>query len=439
MPDLKLNLVKYRSALAAAKPVRLHGKVTQVVGLVVEGYCPDTSVGAICEIKPLEGDPILAEVVGFRNNKTLLMPLGELRGVGLDSLISVRRDNASLGVGPLMLGRVIDGLGNPIDDKGPISVEEEYPIYALPVNPMSRPPIRKPLDLGIRSINGLLTCGRGQRVGIMAGSGVGKSTLLGMIARYTEADVNVIALIGERGRELREFIEKDLQEQGLKKTVVVVATSDQPPLVRMRGAYIATTIAEYFKNQGKKVLLMMDSATRFAMAMREVGLAIGEPPTTKGYTPSVFAALPKLLERTGNFPEGSITALYTVLVEGDDFNEPISDAMRSILDGHIVLSRDMAARNIYPPIDVLSSASRVMTDVASREHLDVASKFKEVLATYRQSEDLINIGAYKAGSNSGIDYAVAHIEQMQTFMKQAVDDPVMLEEAVQDLKSMFAS
>ena len=439
MPDMKINFEKYRSSLAGTKAVRLHGKVTQVVGLVIEGYCPDTSVGAICEIKPLVGDPIPAEVVGFRNNKTLLMPLGELRGVGLDSLISVRRDNASLGVGPLMLGRVIDGLGNPIDDKGPIVVEEEYPIYALPVNPMSRPPIRKPLDLGIRSINGLLTCGQGQRIGIMAGSGVGKSTLLGMIARYTEADVNVIALIGERGRELREFIEKDLQDLGLKKSVVVVATSDQPPLVRMRGAYIATTIAEYFKNQGKKVLLMMDSATRFAMAMREVGLAIGEPPTTKGYTPSVFAALPKLLERTGNFPEGSITALYTVLVEGDDFNEPISDAMRSILDGHIVLSRDLAARNIYPPIDVLASASRVMTDVASREHLDVASKFKEVLATYRQSEDLINIGAYKSGSNPGIDYAVDHIAEMQAFMKQAVHDPVMLEEALQDLKLMFAT
>jgi flagellum-specific ATP synthase len=437
MPDIKLDLEKYRAALATAKPVRLNGKVTQVVGLVIEGYCPDTSVGAICEIKPLEGDPIPAEVVGFRNNKTLLMPLGELRGVGLDSLISVRRDNATIGVGPLMLGRVIDGLGNPIDDKGPISVEEEYPIYALPVNPMLRPPIRKPLDLGIRSINGLLTCGQGQRVGIMAGSGVGKSTLLGIIARYTEADVNVIALIGERGRELREFIEKDLQEQGLKKTVVVVATSDQPPLVRMRGAYIATTIAEYFKNQGKKVLLMMDSATRFAMAMREVGLAIGEPPTTKGYTPSVFAALPKLLERTGNFPEGNITALYTVLVEGDDFNEPISDAMRSILDGHIVLSRDLAARSIYPPIDVLASASRVMTDVASKEHLDLASKFKETLATYRQSEDLINIGAYKAGSNPGIDYAIAHNMEMQAFMKQAVDNPVMLDAALQDLKLMF--
>ena len=437
MPDTSLNLGKYYNAVESAKPIRLHGKVTQVVGLVIEGYCPDTSVGAICEIRPSEGAPIPAEVVGFRDNKTLLMPLGEIRGVGLDSLITVRRDKASMGVGPLMLGRVIDGLGNPIDEKGPLRVEEEFPIYAAPINPMLRPPIRKPLDLGIRSINGLLTCGQGQRVGIMAGSGVGKSTLLGMIARYTEADVNVIALIGERGRELREFIEKDLQEQGLKKSVVVVATSDQPPLVRMRGAYIATTIAEYFAKQGKKVLLMMDSATRFAMAMREVGLAIGEPPTTKGYTPSVFAALPKLLERTGNFSEGSITGLYTVLVEGDDFNEPISDSMRSILDGHIVLSRSLAARNIYPPIDILASASRVMNDVAPHDHQELAGRFKETLATYQQSEDLINIGAYKAGSNSGIDYAISKMDGMMKYLKQAVQDPVSMQGAVQDLKKIF--
>jgi len=437
MSDTSLNLKKYYSAVESAKPIRLHGKVTQVVGLVIEGYCPDTSVGAICEIRPSEGEAIPAEVVGFRNNKTLLMPLGEIRGVGLDSLITVRRDKASMGVGPLMLGRVIDGLGNPIDEKGPLRVEEEYPIYAAPINPMLRPPIRKPLDLGIRSINGLLTCGQGQRVGIMAGSGVGKSTLLGMIARYTEADVNVIALIGERGRELREFIEKDLQEQGLKKSVVVVATSDQPPLVRMRGAYIATTIAEYFAKQGKKVLLMMDSATRFAMAMREVGLAIGEPPTTKGYTPSVFAALPKLLERTGNFSEGSITGLYTVLVEGDDFNEPISDSMRSILDGHIVLSRSLAARNIYPPIDIMASASRVMNDVAPKDHQEMASRFKETLATYKQSEDLINIGAYKSGSSSGIDYAISKMDGMMKYLKQAVHDPVSMQNAVQDLKKIF--
>ena len=438
MPDTSLNLKKYLSAVETANPIRLNGKVTQVVGLVIEGYCPDTSVGAICEIHPLSGDPIPAEVVGFRNNKTLLMPLGELRGIGLDSLISVRREKASMGVGPLMLGRVVDGLGNPIDGKGALHVEEEYPIYATPVNPMTRPPIRRPLDLGIRSINGLLTCGQGQRVGIMAGSGVGKSTLLGMIARYAEADVNVIALIGERGRELREFIEKDLQETGLKKSVVVVATSDQPPLVRMRGAYLATTIAEYFQKQGKKVLLMMDSATRFAMAMREVGLAIGEPPTTKGYTPSVFAALPKLLERSGNFADGSITGLYTVLVEGDDFNEPISDAMRSILDGHIVLTRSLAARNVYPPIDVMASASRVMNDVTAGEHQELVGKFKETMATYRQSEDLINIGAYKDGSNPNIDYAISKIDGMMSYLKQAVRDPSSIQDSIESLKDLFS-
>ena len=434
----KIDLSRYLSALANVRPMKLQGKVTQVVGLVIEGYCPASAVGTLCEIHPQGGEPIPAEVVGFRDNKTLLMPLGELRGVGLGSLISIKREKSSFGVGPALLGRVIDGLGAPIDDKGPILVEEEYPIYAQPVNPMSRKPIRKPLDLGIRAINGLLTCGEGQRVGIMAGSGVGKSTLLGMIARYTEADVNIIALIGERGRELREFIEKDLQEEGLKKSVVIVATSDQPPLVRMRGAYIATTIAEYFQAKGKKVLLMMDSATRFAMAMREVGLAIGEPPTTKGYTPSVFAALPKLLERTGNFETGSITGLYTVLVEGDDFNEPISDAMRSILDGHILLSRDLAAKNVYPPIDVLASASRVMTDVTNASQQSAAGKFKEVLATYRQAEDLINIGAYKVGSNPRIDYAMAKIEQMIAYQKQSIGDAVDVLSAAAELREIFA-
>lgn len=434
-----IDLNRYLPTVERTRPIRLQGKVTQVVGLVIEGYCPDATVGTLCEISSQSGTSIPAEVVGFRDNKTLLMPLGELRGVGLGSLISVRRQKASLGVGPAMLGRVIDGLGAPIDNLGPIAVAEEYPVYATPVNPMERVPIIKPLDLGIRAINGLLTCGEGQRVGIMAGSGVGKSTLLGMIARYTEADINVIALIGERGRELREFIEKDLQAEGLKKSVVVVATSDQPPLVRMRGAYIATTIAEYFQAQGKKVLLMMDSATRFAMAMREVGLAIGEPPTTKGYTPSVFAALPKLLERTGNFSHGSITGLYTVLVEGDDFNEPISDAMRSILDGHIVLSRDLAARSLYPPIDVLASASRVMLSVTDQPHQQVAAKFKEHLATYRQAEDLINIGAYKAGSNPKIDTAITKMDDMNNYLMQEIQDGVGMEMAVAELQSLFGN
>jgi len=439
MATRMIDLARYGSVIEESKPIRFQGKVTQVVGLVIEGFCPDAAVGTLCEIHPQSGAPIPAEVVGFRDNKTLLMPLGELRGVGLGSLISVRRQMASLGVGPALLGRVIDGLGVPIDGKGPLGLEEEYPIYATPVNPMLRAPIRKPLNLGIRAINGLLTAGEGQRVGIMAGSGVGKSTLLGMIARYTEADVNVIALIGERGRELREFIEKDLQEEGLRKSVVVVATSDQPPLVRMRGAYIATAIAEYFQAQGNKVLMMMDSATRFAMAMREVGLAIGEPPTTKGYTPSVFAALPKLLERTGNFANGSITGLYTVLVEGDDFNEPISDAMRSILDGHIVLSRDLAARAIYPPIDVLASASRVMMSVTDRPHQRLASRFKESLATFRQAEDLINIGAYKAGSNPNIDDAIARMEAMNSFIKQEIHESVTVDDAVAGLQNIFGT
>ncbi len=439
MATRMIDLARYGSVIEESRPIRFQGKVTQVVGLVIEGFCPEAAVGTLCEIHPQSGAPIPAEVVGFRDNKTLLMPLGELRGVGLGSLISVRRQMASLGVGPALLGRVIDGLGVPIDGKGPLGLEEEYPIYATPVNPMLRAPIRKPLNLGIRAINGLLTAGEGQRVGIMAGSGVGKSTLLGMIARYTEADVNVIALIGERGRELREFIEKDLQEEGLRKSVVVVATSDQPPLVRMRGAYIATAIAEYFQAQGNKVLMMMDSATRFAMAMREVGLAIGEPPTTKGYTPSVFAALPKLLERTGNFANGSITGLYTVLVEGDDFNEPISDAMRSILDGHIVLSRDLAARAIYPPIDVLASASRVMMSVTDRPHQRLASRFKESLATFRQAEDLINIGAYKAGSNPNIDDAIARMEAMNSFIKQEIHEGVTVEDSVADLQNIFGT
>ena len=436
MLTTRIDLGRYYPAIERSRPIRFHGKVTQVVGLVIEGYCPGAAVGALCEIYPRGGEPIPAEVVGFRDNKTLLMPLGELRGVGLGSLIAVKKDAASLCVGPALLGRVIDGLGAPIDDKGPLLVHDECPIYAQPVNPMKREPIRRPLDLGIRAINGLLTCGEGQRVGIMAGSGVGKSTLLGMIARYTEADVNVIALIGERGRELREFIEKDLREEGLRKSVVVVATSDQPPLVRMRGAYIATTIAEYFQAQGQRVLLMMDSATRFAMAMREVGLAIGEPPTTKGYTPSVFAALPKLLERTGNFINGSITGLYTVLVEGDDFNEPVCDSMRSILDGHIVLSRGLAAKNIYPPIDIMASASRVMNDVTGSEHRQFAGKYKEMLATYLQAEDLINIGAYRQGSNPKIDLAVSRIDRILGYVRQDIQENVGFEQSIEILRDI---
>jgi len=414
------------------------GKVTKIVGLVVEGYCPASTVGSLCELTPLNGGaPVPAEVVGFRDSRALLMPLGELRGLGPGSLIRVRRDSASLAVGNELLGRVVDAMGHPIDGRPLPFMTREMPLYALPAGPMERSKIDSPLDLGIRSINGLLTCGQGQRLGIMAGSGVGKSVLLGMMARNTRADVNVIALIGERGREVREFIERDLGEEGLARSVVVVATSDQSPLLRMRGAFVATTLAEYFCAQGKKVLLMMDSVTRFAMAMREVGLAIGEPPATKGYTPSVFATLPKLLERAGSFRgAGSITGLYTVLVEGDDMNEPIADAVRSILDGHIVLSRALAARNHYPCIDVLTSASRVMRDITSPLHQELAGRIREILATHKEAEDLINIGAYAAGSNPRIDQAIGKIEAVNRFLRQKMTEAIDLETTLVELQAL---
>ena len=421
--------------IKGVNPLKVSGKVIQIVGLVVEGYCPSATVGTLCQLIPLGGgDPVPAEVVGFRNSRALLMPLGELRGLGPGSLIQVVRDSASLPVGEHLLGRVIDALGQPLDEGALANCETECPLYALPASPMARKPIVEPLDLGVRAINGLLTCGLGQRMGIMAGSGVGKSVLLGMMAKHTQADINVIALIGERGREVREFIERDLGPEGLARSVVVTATSDQSPLLRMRGAFVATTIAEYFCNQGKNVLLLMDSVTRFAMAMREVGLAIGEPPTTKGYTPSVFATLPKLLERAGSFKgKGSITGLYTVLVEGDDMNEPIADAVRSILDGHIVLSRELAARNHYPSIDILRSASRVMRDIVSAEHNQLAGRVREILATYKEAEDLINIGAYVEGSNGKIDYAISQIEAISDFLRQGMNDAVDLDATIEEL------
>ncbi len=424
--------------IKAVNPLRVSGKVTQIVGLVVEGFCPAATVGTLCQLIPLGGgEPVPAEVVGFRESKALLMPLGELRGLGPGSLIQVVRDSATLPVGDHLLGRVIDALGQPLDEQPLAPCEVEYPLYALPASPMARNPIVRPLDLGVRAINGLLTCGTGQRMGIMAGSGVGKSVLLGMMAKHTRADVNVIALIGERGREVREFIERDLGPEGLARSVVVTATSDVSPLLRMRGAFVATTIAEYFCAQGKNVLLLMDSATRFAMAMREVGLAIGEPPTTKGYTPSVFATLPKLLERAGSFKgKGSITGLYTVLVEGDDMNEPIADAVRSILDGHIVLSRDLAARNHYPSIDILGSASRVMRDIVSPEHMQLNGRIREIMATYKEAEDLINIGAYVEGSNGKIDYAIAQIEAIIEFLRQEMDESVDLDATVEQLAAL---
>ena len=408
-----LNLEGYHQLLDRAGLIRATGKVTKVVGLVTESLGPSSHLGSVCDIYPQgSGRKVKAEVLGFRENTVLLMPLEDIRGISPGSLVVAGKQKAYIPVGDRLLGRIVDGLGNPIDGKGPVAYDCEYPLYAEPMNPLSRNRIHQPLDIGIRAINGLLTVGCGQRVGIFAGSGVGKSVLLGMIARRTSADVNVIALIGERGREVNEFIQKELGEAGLKRSVIVVATSDHLPLIRLRAAFIATTIAEYFRDQGLQVNLMMDSVTRFAMAQREIGLALGEPPTSKGYTPSVFTLLPKLLERAGTSSHnGAITGLYTVLVEGDDMNEPVADAVRSILDGHIVLTRDLAMQNHYPAIDILKSISRVMSDIIPPRHKACAGMFKSLLATYRKAEDLINIGAYVPGSNAKIDQAIGMIDR----------------------------
>ncbi|WP_448875062.1 FliI/YscN family ATPase [Desulfobulbus propionicus] len=419
-------------AIPSFSPIRVYGKVHRIVGLVVEGTCPRSSIGSLCDIAPLqEGTSVPAEIVGYANNRALLMPLGELRGLGPGSLIRVRKEQATISVGKGLLGRVLDGMGQPLDQGPPLYLPHEKALYSLPPGPMQRDAITQPLDLGIRAINGLLTCGIGQRMGIMAGSGVGKSVLLGMMAKYAKADINVIALIGERGREVKEFIERDLGKDGLAHSVIIAVTSDQSPLLRMRGAFVATAIAEYFSQQGKNVLLMMDSVTRFAMAMREIGLSIGEPPTTKGYTPSVFATLPKLLERAGNFQDqGSITGLYTVLVDGDDLTEPVADSVRSILDGHIVLSRSIAAKNHYPAIDIMMSTSRVMRDITTPRHMELAGKARSVMAVYRESEDLINIGAYASGSNKKIDYAISRIDAINSFLTQGFNESSTLEETI---------
>lgn len=413
-------------------PLAVHGRIAQAVGIVIEGYGQVTSIGEICEATREDGDgAVLAEVVGFRGERVLLMPLGEMRGIGPGSRLTVTGRAASIGVGAGLLGRVLDGLGEPLDGGGPIAAEADYPLYAPPMNPMHRRRIAQPLDVGVRAINGMLTCGLGQKVGIFAGSGVGKSVLLGMLSRHTAADVNVIALIGERGREVKEFLERDLKAEGLARSVVIVATSDQPPLVRIRGAFLATAVAEYFRDCGKQVLLMMDSLTRFAQGQREVGLAVGEPPTTKGYTPSVFALLPKLLERVGTGPgSGTITGLYTILVEGDDMADPIADTARSILDGHIVLSRELAARNHFPAIDVLQSISRVMRDIVTPQQYAAARTVVESLATYARSEDLINLGAYKAGANPRLDKAVAMSQAIAAYLRQDVDQRASMVESL---------
>lgn len=414
------------------------GKVVNVIGLTIESAGPDARLGDICEIYP-EGEdarPVMAEVVGFKDKKTLLMPYEATDGIGLNCMVQNMGSPLSVEVSDDMLGRTLDGLGRP-SDGSVLPRGKTYPVEATPPDPMSRAIIDEVLSLGVKAVDGLLTVGKGQRIGIFAGSGVGKSTLMGMFARNTKADINVIALIGERGREVREFIERDLGEEGMKRSVVVVATSDKPALERNKAAKTATAIAEYFRDKGKDVLLMMDSLTRFSMAQREIGLASGEPPVSRGYPPSVYSEMPKLLERAGRSDKGSITGLYTVLVDGDDFNEPITDTARSILDGHIVLSRKLGHKNHYPAIDVLQSISRCMSQIVDREHKQLAGKLKNVLATYNEAEDLINIGAYKAGSNPAIDLAIRKIDAVNGFLCQDVDDKFDYEQTYGLLKKLF--
>ncbi len=435
---MHISLRKYHNILDKSDFIQYYGKVSKVVGLTIESDGPEVDIGELCKLHASKGKRIInTEVVGFKDNKALLMPLGEMAGVGPGNLVVASDSVLKVGVGENLIGRVLDGLGYPIDDKEPLKPEQYYPINNKPPHPLNRKRITEPLTLGIKAIDGLLTVGKGQRIGIFAGSGVGKSTLMGMIARNTKADVNVIALIGERGREVREFIEKDLQEEGLSRSVVVVATSDQPALIRLKGAHVATAIAEYFRDQGKDVLLLMDSLTRFAMAQREIGLAIGEPPVSRGYTPSVFGVMPKLLERAGNSDRGSITGLYTVLVDGDDMTEPVTDTARGILDGHIVLSRTFANRNQYPAIDILASVSRVMPDIITTEHKTAAAELKKALAIYTDAEDLINIGAYVKGSNEKIDYAIDLIDGILDFIQQSTEIRFTFDEALGKLYSVL--
>ncbi|GHV30438.1 EscN/YscN/HrcN family type III secretion system ATPase [Synergistales bacterium] len=413
--------------------IRINGRVVQVVGLVIESRGPDVQMGDLCEVRFRNKDALLrAEVVGFKTDRVLLMPLGDLSAIGPGCDVLSMGRPLGVGVGEALLGRILDGLGSPLDSLGPVATKDYYPLIAAPPHPLRRQMVDRPLSVGVKVIDGLLTLGQGQRIGIFAGSGVGKSVLLGMMARNTEADINVIALVGERGREVKEFIERDLGV-GLARSVVVVATSDQPPLVRLKASLTATAIAEYFRDKGKNVLLMMDSVTRVAMAQRDVGLAIGEPPATRGYTPSVFAFLPKMLERSGAGERGSITAIYTVLVEGDDMNEPVADTVRGILDGHFVLSRDLAAKYHYPSVDVQRSVSRVMPSVVSEEHYEAAGRIRELLSTYDGAQDLINIGAYKSGSNPKVDWALSHIDAVNSFLKQGMTESFSFNDTVKQL------
>ena len=428
--------------LESMSPITPYGKVNKIVGLVAEGSGIRAPLGSLCHILPEapkgvakvdDAEGVAVEVVGFRDNSLLFMPYGDLRGVQPGSLVRNSSLPPLFPAGPDLLGRAFDAFGTPLNGEERLNLPHSVPLYADPPSPLTRPRIDEPLDVGVRAVNSLLTLGKGQRVGIMAGSGVGKSTLMGMMARYTVADVNVIALVGERGREVVEFMEKDLGEEGMARSVLIIATSDQSPLIRMRAAYAATAVAEYYRDQGKDVLFMMDSVTRFAMAAREIGLAVGEPPTTKGYTPSVFAQLPKLLERTGRSEKGSITGIYTVLVDGDDFNEPIADAVRSILDGHIVLTRELADQGHFPAIDVLRSISRLRNDIVPRDAVESGRTVISRLANYKRVEDMINIGAYAHGSNPEIDKAIDTRPLSEAFLRQDVTECVNLDDSLGQL------
>ncbi|HHW30449.1 MAG TPA: flagellar protein export ATPase FliI [Clostridiaceae bacterium] len=429
-----IDLLKFANILDKIDLIRCSGKVSKVIGLTIESTGPDAKIGELCEIHTGVNNIVRAEVVGFRDNNVLLMPLGDMSGIGPGDTVIASDEALKVGVGKGLVGRILDGIGNPIDGKGKLDIEDFYPVDNQPPNPLMRKRIKEPMALGVKAIDGLLTVGKGQRIGIFAGSGVGKSTLLGMMARNSKADINVIALIGERGREVKEFIEKDLKVAGLERSVVIAATSDQPALIRLKGALVATSIAEYFRDQGKDVVLMMDSLTRFAMAQREIGLSIGEPPVSRGYPPSVFGIFPRLLERAGTSSKGTITGIYTVLVDGDDLTEPVTDTARGILDGHIVLSRSIANKNCYPAIDVLASVSRVMTDIVSSSHMETARKVKQVMAVYREAEDLINIGAYVKGSNPKIDYAIENIDSINNFVQQGIHESFTFEETMKLLE-----
>lgn len=428
----------YAERIRQAKTVKHYGKVTQVVGLVIESAGPAVSIGKICNIENVDdGKRVKAEVVGFRDDRILLMPLGPISGITPGAIVTSTSEQLRIPVGPELIGRVLGGLGQPIDGKGMLISTTTRSINSDPIPALSRKRITKRLLTGIKAIDLTSTVGKGQRMGIFAGSGVGKSVMLGMMARGSSADVNVVALVGERGREVREFIEKDLGPEGMKNSVVVAVTSDQPALIRIKGAMVATTIAEYFRDQGKDVMLLMDSLTRIAMAQREIGIAVGEPPTSKGYTPSVFALLPKLLERAGQKDNGSITGLYAVLVEGDDMNEPVSDAVRSILDGHVSLSRKLASMNQYPAVDVLDSISRLMVEVVSEEEFGLAGQVREIVSTYRDAEDLINIGAYVKGSSKKIDYAISKIDHLNSFFRQGIREKADYATSLQRLKEIL--